>query len=120
MAAGVLGPFVGVPFVSLWTAIMGLFVYRTASVERAHARFEARFGDRTVGDVMTRDPETIRGWMTVQAFADELAHGAGAPPCVAGARMGRVDRGRRDARRLARVPIGRTRRRSGCRTSRCR
>ena len=27
---GVLGTFVRVPYVSLWTALMGLFVYRTA------------------------------------------------------------------------------------------
>lgn len=72
VAAGVLGPFVGVPFVSLWTALMGLFVYRTATAELAHARLEGVLGDRTVGDVMTRDPETVRGWMTVQAYADEL------------------------------------------------
>ncbi len=72
VVVGVLGPFVGVPYVSLWTAIMGLFVYRTASLELAHARIEGTLGDRTVGDVMTRDPETIRGWMTVQAYADEL------------------------------------------------
>jgi CBS-domain-containing membrane protein len=63
---------VGVPFVSLWTALMGLFVYRTATAELAHARFEGQFGDRTVGEVMTRDPETIRGWMTVQSYADEI------------------------------------------------
>jgi CBS domain-containing protein len=73
IASGVLGPYVGVPYVSLWSAIMGLFVYRTATLELAHARFEAAFGDRTVGDVMTRDPETVRGWMTVQAYADEFA-----------------------------------------------
>jgi CBS-domain-containing membrane protein len=74
IAAGVLGPALRVPYVSLWTAIMGLFVYRTATVELAHARFEAVVGDRRVGDVMTRDPETVRGWMTVQAYADEFSH----------------------------------------------
>jgi Zn-dependent protease len=72
VATGVIGPFVGVPFVSLWTALMGLFVYRTATLELAHARFEGLFGDRTVGQVMTREPQTVRGWMTVQAYADEL------------------------------------------------
>jgi len=69
---GVLGPFVGVPYVSLWTALMGLFVVRTATVELAHARFEGLFGERTVGEVMTPEPETVRGWMTVQSYADEL------------------------------------------------
>jgi Zn-dependent protease/CBS domain-containing protein len=72
IALGVLGSFVEVPYVSLWTALMGIFVYRTATTELAHARFEGAFGDRRVGDVMTRAPETIRGWMTVQAYADEV------------------------------------------------
>jgi len=72
IVGGVAGEFVRVPFLSLWTALMGVFVYRTASLELAHARLDAAFGDRTVGEVMTRDPETIRGWMTVQAYADEL------------------------------------------------
>ena len=72
IALGVLGTVVRVPYVSLWTALMGLFVYRTATVELAHARFEGLFGDRTVGDVMTPEPETVRGWMTVQSYADEL------------------------------------------------
>ena len=53
IGAGVLGPALGVPYVSLWTALIGLFVYRTATVELAHAHFEALVGDRTVGDVMT-------------------------------------------------------------------
>jgi Zn-dependent protease len=73
IGSGVLGPALGVPYVSLWTAIVGVFVYRTATVELAHARFEGAVGDRTVGDVMTREPETVRGWMTVQAYADEFA-----------------------------------------------
>jgi Zn-dependent protease len=73
IAGGVIGEFVRIPFLSLWTALMGIFVYRTASLELAHARLDAAFGDRTVGEVMTHDPETIRGWMTVQAYADELA-----------------------------------------------
>ncbi len=72
IALGLFGSFVDVPFVSLWTALMGVFVYRTASLELAHARFEGTFGDRLVRDVMTDEPETIRGWMTVQAYADEL------------------------------------------------
>ena len=72
IVGGVVGTFVQVPFLSVWTVLMGMFVYRTASLELAHARLDAAFGDRTVGEVMTPDPETIRGWMTVQAYADEL------------------------------------------------
>ncbi len=45
VVGGVLGPFVGIPFVSLWTALMGLFVYRAASAELAHARLLDVFGD---------------------------------------------------------------------------
>jgi len=41
VAVGVVGPAVGVPFVSLWTAFMGLFVYRTATMELRYTRFAA-------------------------------------------------------------------------------
>lgn len=74
---GVFGPFLGVPYFSLWTAIMGLFVFRVASMELRQARLGGAFGDLRVRDAMTPDPETVRGWMTVAAYADELA---AAPP----------------------------------------
>ena len=73
VVGGVLGPFVGIPFLSLWTALMGLFVYRAASAELAHARLLGVFGDTRVRDVMSSDPETVRGWMTVSAYASEIA-----------------------------------------------
>ncbi len=73
VVSGVLGPFVGIPFVSLWTALMGLFVYRAASAELAHARLLDVFGDASVRDVMSADPETVRGWMTVEGYAREVA-----------------------------------------------
>ena len=38
---GLIGPFVGVPYVSVWTAMMGLFVVRTASAEQQQARLMA-------------------------------------------------------------------------------
>ena len=133
VAAGVLGPFVGVPYVSLWTALMGLFVYRTATVELAHARLEGTLGDRTVGEVMTpraRDDPRVDDRAVLRRRAP---HRAGAPPRVAGARLGRHDPRRGDPRpartragRAAHVDPGAGRRRCRCRwwaprrrTSRC-
>jgi Zn-dependent protease len=72
IAGGLVGTVVDVPFLSLWTALIGVFVLRTASAELAHTRMEAMFGERRVAEVMTPEPETVRGWMTVQAYADEL------------------------------------------------
>ncbi len=73
IAAGVLGPVVGVPYVSLWTALMGMFVYRTATVEQRIARLVGTFADRQVRDVMIAHPETVRGWNTIQALQNEFA-----------------------------------------------
>ncbi|MGZ6896090.1 MAG: site-2 protease family protein [Acidimicrobiia bacterium] len=72
IALGVVGTALGISYFSLWYAFMGLFVYRTATAEQRQARLAGAFGDARVGDVMTRDPETVRGWMTVQACADEF------------------------------------------------
>ena len=38
IAVGVVGPFIGIRYVSLWTAMMGLFVFRSARAEQNHAR----------------------------------------------------------------------------------
>lgn len=73
LVGGVIGPMFSVPFVSIWTALMGLFVFRAASAELAQARLLGVFGEARVRDVMSSEPETVRGWMTVQAFADETA-----------------------------------------------
>lgn len=73
IAAGVIGPFVGIPYVSVWTALMGLFVLRAATAEQQNARLAGAFGDARMRDVMSGEPETIRGWMTVQTIADEIA-----------------------------------------------
>src|SRR6476661_4789416 len=40
IVGGIVGTVVRVPFLSLWTALMGMFVYRTASMELAHARLD--------------------------------------------------------------------------------
>ncbi len=73
IAAGVLGPVVGVPYVSLWTALMGMFVYRTATAEQRMARLVGNFADRQVRDVMIAYPETVRGWNTIHALQTEFA-----------------------------------------------
>lgn len=52
---GLIGPFVGVPYVSVWTAMMGLFVVRTASAEQQQARLMAAIaaqGVRVPSDVV--------------------------------------------------------------------
>ena len=77
IGAGILGPIIGIPFVSFWTALMGFFVFRTATAELENARLSAAVGNRRVGDVMTPNPETVRGWNTIAALGDEFA---GTPP----------------------------------------
>ncbi len=74
ITAGIVGTFVDIPFVTLWTALLGWFIVTTASAERRHARMTRGFGELRVRDVMTTNPETTRGWMTVDAFADEAQH----------------------------------------------
>jgi Zn-dependent protease len=44
VALGLIGPFVGVPYVSVWTALMGVFVFRTATMELRYARVAGRPG----------------------------------------------------------------------------
>jgi Zn-dependent protease len=70
---GLAGTFFRLPFFTLWTAVMGVFVLRVATAEQRFARAAGAYGDRAVRDVMTPEPETVRGWMTVQTFLDEIA-----------------------------------------------
>jgi Zn-dependent protease len=67
---GIASLLVDVPFVSVWTALLGWFIVTSASAEQRHARMSRTFGDRRVRDVMTPHPETTRGWQTVEAFID--------------------------------------------------
>lgn len=76
IVVGVAGLLVGAPFGTLWTALLGWFVLGAATAEQRHARLTGALGDRLVRDVMT-PPETVRGWMTVDAFLREAAT---APP----------------------------------------
>jgi Zn-dependent protease len=71
IAVGVATIVVEIPFVSLWTAFLGWFIVTTAAAERRHAQLSRGFGELRVRDVMSPNPETTRGWMTVEAFSDE-------------------------------------------------
>jgi Zn-dependent protease len=70
IAAGLAGTFLSVPFVTLWTALLGWFIVSAASSEQRHAKLSRTLGALRVRDVMTAKPETTRGWVTVDAFAD--------------------------------------------------
>lgn len=67
---GIAATFVDIPFVSIWTALLGWFIVNAATAEQRHAKLSRSFGELRVRDVMTANPETTRGWMTVEAFAD--------------------------------------------------
>jgi Zn-dependent protease len=73
IAAGLVGTFLSVPFVTLWTALLGWFIVSAASAEQRHARLAQTLGALRVRDVMTANPETTRGWLTVDAFVDAAA-----------------------------------------------
>lgn len=70
---GLAGTLFHLPFFTLWTAIMGVFVLRVATAEQRYARLAGAYADRRVRDVMTPEPVTVRGWTTVQAFLAEEA-----------------------------------------------
>jgi Zn-dependent protease len=70
IAAGVSSTFLDIPFVSIWTALLGWFIVSSATAEQRHARLSRSFGELRVRDVMTPNPETTRGWVTVDAFVD--------------------------------------------------
>lgn len=67
---GIAGTFWDIPFVSIWTALLGWFIVTAATSEQRHARVSQSVGELRVRDVMTPNPETTRGWATVDAFVD--------------------------------------------------
>ncbi|MBM3675299.1 MAG: site-2 protease family protein [Actinobacteria bacterium] len=71
IAGGVVGTFLAIPFLSLWTALIGWFVFNAAGAERRYALTVGALGDRRVREAMTPDPQTVRGWQTVDAFAHD-------------------------------------------------
>lgn len=57
----------------VWWILIGLFIASMASAEERQARLGAMLADVRVGDVMTRDPDTTDGDMSVRRFLDEVA-----------------------------------------------
>ncbi|EHR49837.1 Zn-dependent protease [Saccharomonospora marina XMU15] len=57
----------------LWWILIGLFITSMASAEERQAQVGAMLADVAVGDVMTRDPDTTDGDMSVRRFLDEVA-----------------------------------------------
>ncbi len=68
---GLAGTFLNIPFVTIWTALLGWFIVSAATTEQRHARLSRSLGELRVRDVMSANPETARGWITVEAFADD-------------------------------------------------
>lgn len=57
----------------VWWILIGLFITSMAGAEERQARLGAMLADVRVGDVMTRDPDTTDGDLSVRRFLDEVA-----------------------------------------------
>lgn len=103
IALGAVWLFVGAGADGLWWILIGLFIVTVAGAEEQQAALSSSLRDVRVGDVMTRDPETVDGDRTVAEFvrADVLARKHSAYPIVdeAGGVRGLVT-----LNRLKRVP----------------
>jgi len=66
----------------LWLILIGWFVMSAARSEEAHVMMRGALGGLSVGDVMSRDPTVVPGWITVDEFMRSYAPGqqAGAFP----------------------------------------
>src|SRR5581483_10509732 len=56
----------------LWLALIGWFVFGGAATERVQAVFTGQLREVRIGDVATPHPVTASGWLTVEAFLDQL------------------------------------------------
>ncbi|GAA5103581.1 site-2 protease family protein [Haloechinothrix salitolerans] len=106
IALGAVWLFVGAGADGLWWILIGLFIVTVAGAEEQQAELSSSLRDVRVGDVMTRDPETIDGDRTVADFvrADVLARKHSAYPIVD---EGGGVRGLVTLTRLKRVPADR-------------
>jgi CBS-domain-containing membrane protein len=59
----------------LWFALIGWFVMSSATADTRQTELKHAFGDLRVHDVMSRTPEWVRGWETVEQFATHTADG---------------------------------------------
>ncbi len=68
----------------LWLALIGWFISSAAGAEEQHARVQGTLGDVRVSDVMTREPLTVPGALTVAQLLDDyvLQHRHSAYPVV--------------------------------------
>jgi Zn-dependent protease/CBS domain-containing protein len=57
----------------LWWLLLGMFILVMAGAEERQARTGAALKGVRVGEVMTRDPETVSGDLSVEAFLGEYA-----------------------------------------------
>jgi Zn-dependent protease len=73
VGAGAVSWFAGLGFGGLWTALIGWFLVSAARAEGEMAKSHLAFGDARVRDVMTPDPQRVRGWITVSDFLAEDA-----------------------------------------------
>lgn len=55
----------------LWLSLVGWFLVTSARVEEGHARARHALSGLVAGDVMTGEPETVPGWVTVHALVED-------------------------------------------------
>jgi len=72
IAGGILSLVADLPFFSLWTALLGWFLYAVATREQKYARATGALGERRVRDVMRPAPAAVPGWLTVGALGGQL------------------------------------------------
>ncbi|HYZ35229.1 MAG TPA: CBS domain-containing protein, partial [Pseudonocardiaceae bacterium] len=66
VALGLFGFFTGYGFGGLWLALIGWFLVGAATAENRQATVRSQLGELSIRDVMTADPETAPGSMTVE------------------------------------------------------
>ena len=101
----------------LWLALIGWFVMSSATADARQTELRRAFGDLRVHEVMSREPECVRGWETVEQFvtrsADDVRHSAfpvldldGAPAGVVTLdQMSRVPLDLRESTRLGDIAV---------------
>lgn len=83
---GLLALFTGAGLGGLIFAGIGWFIRQAAAAEASYAEFRQTLGGRSVGDLMTRDPDVVSPDRSIEAFIDGVAepHGHSTYPVVDG------------------------------------